>query len=178
MANLAFLREVSNVTAYKFIYVQGTATLDDGNIVVATTLSTDTFEDDVYAVTQPALSTDGNLAIVVGEEFYQDASGNRINITDPTDITYPAGAIIRAVRPEIDMTFKISNAAITGTAVLGEYLIPADTSYEWVPSATIPANNKLALRVERAAKNISFKGNTPIVGVEARVVNYVAEATA
>ena len=178
MANLAYLRESSNISNYKIINVVGTAELDDGNVVVASTLSTTSLQDDVYTAAQPAAATDGNLAIIIGEEFYQDSDGNRINITDPTKITYPTGTIVRAVRPEIDMGFKISNTAITGTAVLGQYLIPTATSYEFTASSTIPSNNKLALKVERVSKNIAPKGNSPITGVEARVVNYVAEATA
>ncbi len=168
MANLAFSKDIFGDN-YEVLYVQSAATLDDGEVVVATTLSTVYGEGDVYTATTPVANTDGDLVMVLGEEFYQDAFGNRINITDPTKIDYPAGTIVRAVRPNTGRRFAISSGAYTGTPVLAQYLIPTAGAKTWAASATIPASVKFALKVDFIG-NISSKGNTPIAGVVARVV--------
>lgn len=169
MANLAFAKDVYGDN-HEVIYVQSAAaTLDDGMVVAATTLSTVEGEGDIYVVTTPVANTDVDLAIVVGEEFYQTANGDRLNITDPTKIDYPVGTVVRGIRPNVGRRFALSTGTYTGSPVLGEFLIPTAGATTWAASATIPADVKLVLKVEFIG-NISFKGNTPITGVVARVV--------
>lgn len=170
MANLVLKRD-NYGDDYELIYVKGSATLDDGNLVVATTLSTDSFEEGVYTATQATANTASSLAMIVAEEYYEDANGNRINITDPTDITYRSGTIIRAIRPAVGRRFAISNSAVgSGTPAVGQFLVPTANDFEFTAATTLADDINFALRVEAINENISFKGNTPIVGVEAIVV--------
>lgn len=168
MASVSFLKDVYGDN-HEIIYVKSTDKLEAGQIVVATTLSTVSDEGDVYVATTPVANTDGDLAIVVGEEFYEDEYGNRIGITDPTKIDYPAGKPVRAIKPNLGRKFAISDTAITGTAVVGEYLIPTAGTKGWTASATIPASVKFAMLVEFKG-SVSFKGNKNIAGVIARTV--------
>lgn len=168
MANVAFIKDVYGDN-YEIISVKSASTLDDGMVLVANTLSTAYDEGDVYVGTTPVANTDGGLVIVCAEEFYQDQYGNRVNITDPTKIDYPAGTVVRAFRPAVGRKFAISTGAITGTTNVGQYIIPTAGSTQWTASATIPANVKFALLVEYKG-NISSKGNAPITGIVGRVV--------
>lgn len=176
MANVAFLKDVYGDN-HEIIYVKvpASTTLDDGNLVVADTLSTVSDEGDVYTATQATANTADNLAIIVGEEYYQDDEGNRINITDPTKIDYSAGQIVRAIRPSVGRKFAISNDALaSGSVTVGQYVIPTANSYELTPAASIPADVKFALKVEFAG-TISFRGNRKIAGFIGRMVTDLAE---
>lgn len=168
MPNLAFALDVYGDN-YEFVYVQSTGTLDDGEVVVATTLSTDNGEESIYDVTTPTANTASDLVMVLGEEFFQTSQGDRLNRTDPTLIDYPAGTVVRAVRPAVGRRFAISTGAYTGTPVLGQYLIPTANAKTFAASATIPASVKFAIKVDFIG-NISTRGNTPITGIKGRVV--------
>lgn len=150
MANIALcLDEVVNDE--RVISVESaSATLDDGNLVVATSLVTG--QRDVYAATQAAANTDADLAIVVGADVYVDALGNRVPIQNPASITYPQGSRPRAYKPAVNQHFKISTSAITDAsqslAIVGNFLIPTASSYELTAIASVPADVKLAFKIE------------------------------
>jgi len=157
--------DTDNVISVK---VPAGQTLSDGAILVASVLDTAT-GNDVYAATVPAAVTDDYLCMVVGDEFYEDSQGNRLGVSDPTQITYKAGNIVRAYRLVKSRRFKISDGAITGTPVIGQFLIPTAASTTLTAAATV-GTAKYAFMVEKLAVNVSYAGLTPVTGVIARLV--------
>lgn len=151
MANIALcLDEVVNDE--RVISVESaSATLDDGNLVIADTLVTG--QRDVYTAAQATANTDDNLAIVVGADVYQTAEGDRIPIKDPTRVTYPQGSRPRAYKPAVNQHFKISTSAVTSAsrslAIVGNFLIPTANSYELTAIASVPASVTLAFKIEQ-----------------------------
>jgi hypothetical protein len=177
MANLAYAKDRMGDNE-KIISVKSAAdTLDDGYLVVAETLSTTYGESDVYVCTKPAAATDGSLAMIIGENFYEDTLGNRPDVDDPTKITYTSGDVVRAVRPHVDMRFALSDSCIDGTTVLGQYIIPTASAYTWDESATIPNDTCLVAKVEYKG-TISTIGGVAVSGIIARVVVYRPEISA
>lgn len=151
------------------IAVRGTAVLDDGNVVRANTLATD--ELDVYNAEQITALTQDSLALVVGYEFYQDALGNRPNVSDPTQITYAIGTDIVAYRPEVGTRFFISNGAVaTGTPVAGQFIVADANTYTLEAIASLAGTETLGFVVEKINHNGSYRGLNAIPGIIVRTV--------
>ena len=159
-------RDSFNIVSVK---VPASTTYDDGSICVATTLSTVTGEGDTYASTVTTAVDTDHLVMVVGDEYYEDSNGNRINITDPTEITYRAGSVVRAYSLRRRARFAMSSGTYTGTPVVGEFLIPTANAQTWAAAAAI-GTAKYALQVEAINQNITYTGLNAVTGVIARVV--------
>ena len=151
------------------ISVRGTATLDDGNIVRANSLATG--ELDVYNGEQITALTQDSMAMVVGYEFYQDTLGNRPNVSDPTQITYPAGTDVLAYRPEVGSRWFISDDAVaTGTPVVNQFIVADANTYTLEAVASLAGTETLGFVVERINYNGSYRGLNPIQGIVVRTV--------
>ncbi len=145
------------------------STLSDGACVQASALNEDK-GNDLYDAIVPTANTLDYLAIIAGDEYYQDALGNRIEITNPTNIEYQAGSRVRAYRLPKARRWDISNGAIVGTPVVGQFLIPTANSEDWTVSASVDAAVNYAFIIEKIDVNITYTGLTALKGVVARVV--------
>lgn len=173
-------REYDLNTQYENIdFVQvATDTLQNGYIVVANDL-VGSYNDgfgDVYTPVEPTDVSNTDLAIVCSPEYYQDAYGNRVNIDDPTKITFATGQRIRVLRPTLNKKYFISNGLVSGTVAKGKYVYSAATStgsvssYTWTVGTTIPASATIAFYVEADTVNDTFVGLTPVTGARIRCV--------
>jgi hypothetical protein len=150
----------------------GTDTLQNGYAVVATTLA-GSYNDgfgDIYNPTKPAAITDTDIAIVDAEDYYQDELGNRIDIDDPTVITFKTGARVRVFRPVLHKKYFASNDTYTGTAAVGSYLIPTANSYGWTVASDLTDNPKVAFLIEAINVKDYFVGLQALTGVRLRCV--------
>lgn len=154
-----------------------TDTLQNGFLVGADTI-VGTFLDGngaLYNPTKPVAITDANLAIVCAEEYYQDELGNRINVSDPTVLTFKTGQRVRIIRPAMNKKYFVSNGLITGTVVVGQYLIPTAGAYGWTVAADLTGNPKVALKIEEINVNDTFVGLQAVAGVRVRCTRVLGE---
>jgi len=153
-----------------FIQV-ATDTLQNGYAVVADAL-VGTYLDGygaIYTPGKPTSATPTNIAIVCAEEYYQDANGNRIDINDPTLLTFTTGQRIRIIRPAMNKKYFMSNDLITGTPVVGQYVIPTASAYGWTVATTLTSTDTVALKIEEINVNDYFVGLASVSGVRLRV---------
>lgn len=141
--------------------------LDDGYLIQASSLVTG--ERDVYTATQINAITLNYLAMVVGYNFYEDSLGNRPNVSDPTQITYPAGSDVTAYRLIKNSRFFMSSGTYTGTPAVGQFLIPTADAYTWAAAASLGGTELYAFIVEAISVTGSYRGLNGITGVIARV---------
>lgn len=151
-----------------------TDTLSAGMLIVANDLE-GTYIDGlgaVYTPGKPSAVSDANLAIVAPEEYYIDAMGNRIPVTDPTKFDFTTGNIVRIVRPAMNKKYFVSNDLITGTPAKSGWLIPTASAYGWTFTSTVGdiANAKVVLYVEQINVKDTFIGLAPVTGVRVRVI--------
>lgn len=155
----------------------GTDTLQNGYLVVADTL-VGTFLDGngaLYNPVMPAAITATNLAIVCAEEYYQDALGNRIDVSDPTQLTLITGQRARVLRPAVNKKYFVSNGLITGTPAVGSYLIPTAGAYGWTVAATLVGVPTVALKIEQINVGDTFVGLAAVLGVRVRCTRALNE---
>jgi hypothetical protein len=117
--------------------------LENGFVFFADTLVTG--QREIYQVVQPvtATLTTGNLLI--------HASVPTTYLAGDTIVNYvlAAGKTGRAFTPKVGDIYTITDANITGTSVLNQFLIPADQSFRLVPSATIGTTKFSAKVIEK-----------------------------
>ena len=152
----------------------GTDSLSAGMLVVANDVA-GTYLDgqgSLYTPVKPSTGAEYNLAIVSPAEYYHDAQGYRIDIDDPTVMTFTTGDRIRVIRPAVNKKYFLSNDLITGTVAAGGYLVPTASSYGWTYSATIPTSPvpTVVLYIEQINVNDNFVGLASVAGVKARCV--------
>lgn len=168
MANTVKFSEIE-YNDYNVISVKNDAdTLDKGNICSISALEDD--QTDLYDVTEPtgvegATPTEADLVIIAGDEGYINAYGQKTGgITDPRNITYPAGTILKAERFPIGRRLKINQSAVdvatSGVAIADEvYLVPKDASYQMVTSATIPDGVGFVFIIEKSDMTFGIGGS-------------------
>jgi hypothetical protein len=154
-----------------FILV-GSDDLENGYLVIADALSGTYLNGfgSVYTPAKPSAITNANIAIVCAEEYYQDAEGNRINITDPTVLTFTEGQRIRVLRPALNKKYFASASLYTGVAVVGKYLIPTAASYGFTVADDLTGNPKVALKIEEINVKDTFVGLAAVTGIRVRCV--------
>lgn len=150
MANIGVNLDNLNDDRYVIAVQAAVDTLDDGNIVIAASLLAN--ERTVYVAGKPAAVDDDELAVIMGANVYEDAAGNRIDISDPTQITYPPLKTVRALRLPKAQHVKIDKNAVEVASqadfVVGKFLSPTIASYKWTAAATIALNATIALKIE------------------------------
>ena len=159
-----------------FIQV-ATDTLQNGYLVQADTI-VGTYLDGngaLYTPVVPAAITTTNLAIVCAEEYYQDALGNRVDVNDPTALTFTTGQRIRILRPAVNKKYFVSNSLITGTIAVGSYLIPSVGAYGWTIASTLGATVSVALKIEEINVGDTFVGLQSVSGVRVRCTRVLSE---
>jgi hypothetical protein len=143
--------------------------LDDGYVGKLNGLVTG--ERDLYNILPPAAVTTDNLVIICGAENYIDSLGYRNPIHDKTKWTYAGDRPVRAYRPRVGMRFKINTSAISGTPVAGQYLIPANSTFQLAAAADLSGNTKLAFEVEETGSTCNiFVGKTNVAATIMRVI--------
>lgn len=154
----------------------GTDDLESGFLVVAKNLAGafNSKDRNVYEVEQPTGTEDGDYAIIMPEEYYEDEQGNRINIANPTAIVYRQDQRVRALRPIMNKKYFFSaglvTTASTASAVVGNYLVPTADDYKWTAVASAGATDKLVLRIEETGVKDSWIGLEAPAGLRVRVV--------
>jgi len=142
--------------------------LDDGYVVKLSGLASG--ERDLYTVIKPVDITADDMAIVVGAEVYVDSNGIRVPITNKANFTYAGDRPIRAYRLAKGMRLKISNTAISGTAVKDQYLVAQDADFALAASASV-GSGKIVLVVEETGTDTNiFTGKTLVPATIARVI--------
>jgi hypothetical protein len=112
--------------------VQHSATMKNGSFVNLGAK----IKDDVYAVAVPATATLGTEEVlVIFDDETQAEAGKTIS-----DFRVPANTPSRAYRMAIGDSFLLENADFTGTAVVGQFLVPVNGTITPAISATPTAN--------------------------------------
>jgi len=153
--------------------------LDKGYICSISALATG--QNDLYDVTEPtgvegATPTEADLVIIDTSEPYINSFGQKTGgVTDPGDITYPAGTIVTAHRFPIGKRFKINQSAIDTTdsgeeIAVGTYLIPRDGEYDLATSATAPEGVGCVFIIENVSVKFAVGGSYVDALVARRVV--------
>lgn len=160
-----------------FIQV-ATDTLQNGYLVQADTI-VGTYLDGngaLYNPVLPAAITTANLAIVCAEEYYQDALGNRVDVNDPTVLTFTTGQRVRILRPALNKKYFVSSALITGTPAVGSYLIPTAGAYGWtVVVSPLGVTVTVGLKIEEINVGDTFVGLQSVSGVRVRCTRVLSE---
>jgi hypothetical protein len=148
------------------VRIPSATTLYQGSLVVAESL--EGTSRSVYTGSLVTDITKDTPAIVINQGVYEDANGVRVEgYVNPGDMSYQAGDVVTAVRPEKNLIFTMSADCYTGTAVKDQYIIPAVGVEKPAVSATI-GTAVLAYKVEQLV-NIPV-GNTFVSGVLVRLV--------
>lgn len=140
--------------------------LDDGYMCKLSALVTN--ERDLYTVVVPADITVDDMVIIVGAETYIDSNGYRVPIHDKTAWTYAGDRPVRAYRPRAGMRFIISNTAISGTPVEGEFIIAQNASYTLAASASA-GSGLVVFQVEETSVSMPGPGKNLTTGTLVRV---------
>lgn len=141
-------------------------TLYQGSQIVAESLENTTTRS-IYVGSLVADITKDEPAIVINQGVYEDINGARVEgYVDPGILTYKAGDVITAVRPEKDLLFEMSADCFIGTAIKDQYLITTVASDQLTVSATV-ATAVTAYKIEQLVSIPS--GNGFVAGVIARV---------
>jgi len=154
-----------------------TDTLQNGYVVKADAL-VGTYLDGygaLYVPVKPVAITDTNIAIVCAEEYYQDVNGNRVDINDPTLLTFATGARIRILRPALNKKYFVSNDLVTGTPAVGSYLVPTASSYGFTVAATLVGVPTVAFKIEQINVGDTFVGLAAVMGMRVRVTRATNE---
>lgn len=158
----------------------GTDSLSAGMVVIAKDV-VGTYLDGAGALYNPVKNTTGaepDLAIVVPEDYYHDAQGNRLDIDDPTVKVFTTGDRIRIVRPALNKKYFVSSDLVTGTPAVGGYLIPSVGAYGWTYAASIPTTAPIptvALYIEQINVKDTFVGLSAVTGLRVRCVRAAGE---
>ena len=145
--------------------------LDDGYLCNLSGLVSG--ERDLYSVATPLTATLGSAeaVMVVGAEVYIDALGFRTPVHNKTSFTYIAGRPVRVYRMRVGMRFKINTSAISGTPVVGQYVIPANATYQPAVAADLSGGTRLAFIVEETGSTCNiFTGKTAVPATILRVI--------
>lgn len=149
-----------------------TVRLDDANVVALNGLVTG--ERDLYNAVAPSAVTTDEVVIIAPADVYQLSNGMRIPITDPTQVDYPIGRPLRAYKLRENRRFKVSNTAISGTPVAGQYAIPANGSYGLAAASDLTGGTKIAFIVEETGSTCNiFVGSKVVPATIIRVVKGV-----
>lgn len=169
MANIVeFLNEVvfdADVLSVQSGYAA--TPLDDGYMCKLSALVTG--ERDLYTVVPVADITVDDMVMVVGAEVYVDGNGIRIPLHNKASFTYAGDRPVRAYRPRTGMRFKISNTAISGTPVAGQYLVAQNSSFGLAASSSA-GTGKVIFEVEETGSTVNiFTGKTLVPATIVRV---------
>ena len=122
-----------------------------GDLVVCETLVAGTRS--TYAGEEVSAKTDRPV-IIINYGVYQDKYGNRVEgMVNPDYIELHAGQVIKAIRPENNTIFELSQGCVEGTFVVGQYLVP-DTTTKGLKVVAALTTEELALKIEA----VSFQG--------------------
>lgn len=126
----------------KSVYLAATP-LENGFVFYADALVSG--EREKYQVVQPATATiaDGNLLIHASVPTNYNAGDTIINYV------LAGGKTGRAYVPSLGDIFTATDAAIGGTSVINQFLIPQNGSFKLAPSATIGATKFSAKVIEK-----------------------------
>jgi hypothetical protein len=129
--------------------VKAPADLDNGSIVEITGLETG--EADYYTCTAPSAVTTDSMYIVdaIKRPLFQGKYALDF-IQDVREFYTPSGYSARVRKLAVGDSCYISNAGINGTAVLNQYLIPANGAYTLAPSANLSGGTLIAFKVIKA----------------------------
>ncbi len=119
-----------------------TADIDNGNVVMVGGLHTG--EREVFDVVVPAtakLTTDQIYFVATPEVMYLPTDNGLENFYNKT------GDIIRLIEAQPGDIVTITNDAITGTPVVGQYLVPANGSTKLAAAADLTGGTKFAAQV-------------------------------
>jgi len=146
--------------------------IDDASLVKLTDLVAG--ERDLYTAIAPVDVTKDEVVIVAPADVYQMDNGMRIPITDPTMIDYPANRPLRAYRLSHGKRFKVSNTAITGVPVQGQFVVPVNAGVGMAIATDLTGATKVAFVVEETGSTCNiFVGASAIPATILRVVTSV-----
>lgn len=154
----------------------GTDELESGFLVVAKDLAGTFNSKDraVYEVSQATGTDDGDYAIIMPEEYYEDEQGNRIDISNPTAIVYRTNQRVRALRPAMNKKYFFTSGLVTTAsataAVKGAYLVPTANDFKWTAVASAGVTDKVVLRIEEVGVKDTWIGLEAPTGLRVRVV--------
>jgi hypothetical protein len=155
MANAKCIVNLDKIQAIyggNIVNIKHTAALENGACIVLDAL--DTTDKDVWTIKTPAtatLATDTFLLHATPEVLYE--SGKQIG-----DFELAAGKVGRAYYLTVGDEFTITDDGITGTTVVGQYIIPANGVFTFAAAADLTGNTKLACQVIEK-KTLGFDGN-------------------
>lgn len=141
MASILNLDKVAATKSGRLESVKHTAELQNGMVVNLGALATG--EREVFDVSVPAtatLATAEVLLIAAPEVMYEGYKGLK-------DFTITAGTATKAYRLETGDIFTVTDDAITGTTVVGQYVIPANASLKLAAAADLTGGTKFAAKV-------------------------------
>ena len=122
-----------------------------GDLVVAETLVSGTRS--TYAGAEVSATTDKPV-IIINQDVYKDKYGNRVEgMVNPDYIELHAGQVIKAIRPEVNTVFELTEGCVDGTFVVGQYLVP-DTTTKGLKVEASLTTEELAFKIEA----VSFQG--------------------
>lgn len=172
MANIVEFMNEAVFDADVLSVQHATVALDDGNLGELTGLVSG--ERDLYTIATPDAVTTDEVVMVVGAEVYVDTNGVRVPIHNKANFTYVATRPVRAYRLRAGMRFKINTSAISGTPVVGQYVIPANGTFQPTAAADLTGNTRVAFIVEETGASCNiFTGKTAIPATIIRVIKGV-----
>lgn len=122
-----------------------------GDLVVAEELVTG--ERSMYAGAEVSATTD-KPCIIINQDVYKDKYGNRVEgMVNPDAIELHAGQVIKAIRPEVNTVFELTQDCVDGTLTKNQYLVPDNTTKGFKVVASL-TTEELALKIEA----VSFQG--------------------
>lgn len=132
------LDKVEATRSGNLLSVKSAAELQNGFVVYAHALAAG--EREVFTAVQPAtatITTDEVLLIASPEVTYN--AGETI-----VDFTNAIGVAARAIPLRTNDIVTISDLVITGTTVVGQFLIPQNASYQLALAATLAGGTRFA----------------------------------
>ncbi|ASA22748.1 hypothetical protein [Paenibacillus donghaensis] len=105
--------------------------------------------------------------LLVASPELVEINGYRIDISDPTLFTNAANKPARTYHLHIGDTFTLTDTGITGTTVVDQFVIPQNTLYKGIASATIGTTVVACQVLEKTTISI---GRTRLAATKLQVV--------
>jgi hypothetical protein len=134
--------------------VAASVQLENGRVGVAGPLKAG--EREVHVLNTPAAVTDDVVLVAVSELMTESYKGL-------ADFTIPANKPIRAYHLHVGDVITVTDDAIDGATVVGQYVTPQVGSYKLKAVADLAANPKVAFYVESKDETIDYAGSAATV---------------
>jgi hypothetical protein len=140
--------------------------LENGNVVRLLELKTRAI--DTWVASTPSDVTAQEVFIV--DEPVRNLIGGKyaIDVADPREFYIPAGRTARARKAVMGDTCYISIDGLASTPTVGQYVVPANTSYVLAPAANLSGATLVAFKV--VAEEKFFVGADTVNGYRLEVV--------